>query len=247
MAGWAQPFLLFLAGLRRSLRLLGASIAALTLVFFFFSGRVLAILQHHLGDTLYFFSVAEPFLVHVKIALFGALFVLMPLCMHVLWKAAARPFDMGAGRIFAFVCATCLLFYAGVVFCYLVTLPFGVQFLLSFQSESLRPVISIGRFANFVLLFLLGCGLVFQLPVFMIFAAQAGIIPLRAYIRNRRYAVLIIAILAAVLTPTPDVVNMGLMGLPLYLLYESGILLCRCLGLGTKPGGNKPEQGQNGL
>jgi sec-independent protein translocase protein TatC len=80
-----------------------------------------------------------------------------------------------------------------------------------------------------VLLFILGFGVVFELPVFMVFSAQVGMISAAGFARNRRYAVLAIAILAAMLTPTPDLVNMGLMGLPLYLLYESGILLIHLL------------------
>ncbi|MEJ2031989.1 MAG: twin-arginine translocase subunit TatC [Deltaproteobacteria bacterium] len=111
----------------------------------------------------------------------------------------------------------------------MVTLPFGVKFLLGYQSVQLRPVIAIGRFVNFVAVFLLGFGIIFELPLFMVFLAKAHICPRSSFERNRRYAVLAIAIVAAVLTPTPDAVNMALMGVPLYLLYELGILLLRLL------------------
>lgn len=217
------------------MRLLGLSLAGLTLLFFFFSGDLLAVFQGHLDETLYFFSVAGPFLAHVKTALFGAIYVLMPLCMRVLWQAIGKPFGVTGKKLFSFVLATCLLFYVGTIFCYLVTLPFGVSFLLSFQSETLQPVISISRFVNFVTIFILAFGLVFELPVYMIFTTLTGLLSRRFYEKNRRYAILIIAILAAFLTPTPDAFNMGLMGLPLYLLYESGILLIRIFKLERRP------------
>ena len=118
-----------------------------------------------------------------------------------------------------------MLFYAGTLFCYFVTLPFGIKYLLGFGSEQLRPVISVSRFVNFVTLFVLGFGAIFELPVFMVFLARVGVCSRGFFERNRRYAILVITIVAAVLTPTPDVMNMMLMAVPLYLLYESGILI----------------------
>ncbi|MCI5131873.1 MAG: preprotein translocase subunit TatC, partial [Candidatus Electrothrix sp. EH2] len=120
------------------------------------------------------------------------------------------------------------------LFCYFITLPYGVEFLLSFQSESMKPLISIGRFVNFVTIFILAFGIIFELPVFMIFSSQVRIFSRQFFEKNRRFAVLGIAILAALLTPTPDAVNMALMGGPLYLLYEAGILVIRLLRIGEK-------------
>lgn len=220
---------LFVLELRKSLKLLAGTVLATTVGLFFLSGRLLTVFQQHLDEQLAFFSVAGPFLAHVKLAFFGALYLLMPLCMYVLWKAVGKPFQVTGRRLIGFVAATCLLFYSGTLFCYLVTLPYGIEFLLSFQSDDLKAVISISGFVNFVLLFVLGFGLIFQLPVFMVFSAQVGLASAATFARFRRYAILIIAIVAAVLTPTPDLVNMALMGGPLYLLYESGIVLIRLL------------------
>jgi sec-independent protein translocase protein TatC len=231
MAALSKSFVIFLLELRDSVKVLGIAFAALTLVLFFLSHQMLAFFQGHLGGDLYFFSVAGPFLAHVKMAFFGALFLLMPLCMYVLWKAIGKPYGVTGQALFWFVFATCFLFYSGTGFCYMVTLPYGIKFLLSFQSQSLQAVISINQFVNFVTLFVLAFGLIFELPVFMVFSAKVGIISRKTYEKNRRYAILVIVILAAMLTPTPDVFNMALMGGPLYLLYESGILLIRLLRL----------------
>lgn len=200
-----------------------------TVGIFFLSPELLRLVQNHLAEKLYFFSVAGPFLAHVKLALFASLYLLMPWVMAVLWRAMGKPFGVEGKQLVSFVVFTCLLFYAGTLFCYFVTLPFGIKFLLGFGSENLKPVISIGRFANFTTIFILAFGVIFELPMFMVFIAKVGVLTRNFYERNRRYAVLLIAILAALLTPTPDVVNMLLMGGPLYLLYEAGIIILRVM------------------
>ncbi|MFW2367508.1 MAG: twin-arginine translocase subunit TatC [Desulforhopalus sp.] len=227
-------FVTFVGELRKSIRNLALSLSCLTLVIFFLSPHLLEFVQAHLADKLYFFSVAGPFLAHVKLSLFGALYVLMPWFTTVLWRAMGKPFGVSGGQLFFFIFFTCLLFYAGTLFCYFITLPFGINFLLGFSSEELKPVISIGRFVNFVTLFILAFGLIFELPIFMVFLAKVNVFKRSFYERNRRYALLLIAIISALLTPTPDIVNMLLMGGPLYLLYESGIIILRVLGYGKE-------------
>ncbi|THB77547.1 MAG: preprotein translocase subunit TatC [Desulfobulbaceae bacterium] len=215
----------FFIELRKSIRQLFISIGLLTLLIFFLSPQMLEVIQAHLAEKLYFFSVAGPFLAHVKLALFGALYALMPWIITVLLKAVGTPFKVAGSQVFFFSFFTCLLFYAGTLFCYFITLPFGINFLLGFGSEELKPVISIGRFVNFVTLFILAFGVIFELPILMVFTAKIGLVTRSFFSRHRRYALLLIAIVAALLTPTPDVVNMLLMGGPLYLLYEAGIII----------------------
>lgn len=219
----------FIVELRKTILLLVGAIVASTIGFYFLSPDLLHILQAHLHQKLAFFTVAEPFLAHVKLAFAVAIFALMPLIVYALWKALAKPFGLSGRSMAWFVVFTCCLFYAGAGFCYFITLPFGINFLLGFQTEQLRPVISIGRFVAFVTIFILAFGVIFELPIFMIFCARVGLCPRRSFEKNRRYALLAISIAAALLTPTPDVVNMLLMGLPLYMLYEAGIIVLRML------------------
>jgi sec-independent protein translocase protein TatC len=222
----------FIVELRKSIRNLALALSCCALVIFFLSPHLLHFVQEHLADKLYFFSVAGPFLAHVKLSLFAALYALMPWFAMVIWKAMGKPFGVAGGQLFFFIFFTCLLFYAGTLFCYFVTLPFGIKFLLGFGSEELKPVISVSRFVNFTTIFILAFGLIFELPIFMVFLAKVGVFKRSFYEKNRRYAILFIAILSAILTPTPDVVNMALMGGPLYLLYESGILILRVMRFG---------------
>ncbi|MBT8360196.1 MAG: twin-arginine translocase subunit TatC [Desulfobacterales bacterium] len=217
--------IVFVNELRKSIRALFLTIIASTVLVFFLAPRLLHVVQSHLAEKLYFFSVAGPFLAHVKLALFGALYVLMPWVIAVFLKAIGKPFQVTRNQLFGFTFFTCLLFYAGTVFCYYITLPFGINFLLGFGSEELKPVISVGRFVNFVTIFILAFGVIFELPILMVFSAKIGLVTRKFFSRNRRYALLLIAITAALLTPTPDIVNMLLMGGPLYLLYEAGIMI----------------------
>ena len=219
----------FLSELRKSIRLLGAAVIIGTALLYVLSSTVLSGLQGHLHQQLSFFTVAEPFLAHVKLSFFVALFVLMPGILYCLWMALGKPFKLEESTLAWFVFFTTVLFYLGASFCYFITLPYGVKFLLGFQSEQLKPVISISRFVNFVTIFILAFGIIFELPIFMVFAAKVGICSRQTFEKHRRYAVLIISILAALLTPTPDVFNMLLMGGPLYLLYEIGILVLRMI------------------
>lgn len=226
-----EKIITFVGELRKSIRNVGLLLALLSLGVFFLSPQLLQFVQQHLADKLYFFTVAGPFLAHVKLALFAALFIIMPIMMTVLWRAIGKPFGVDGGQLFFFIFFTCLLFYVGTIFCYFVTLPFGIKFLLGFGSEELKPVISIGKFVNFVTIFILAFGTIFELPIFMVFSAKVGVFSRKFFENNRRYALLLIAILSALLTPTPDVVNMLLMGGPLYLLYESGIIILKVLHL----------------
>jgi sec-independent protein translocase protein TatC len=224
----------FVIELRKSIRNLGLCLGLTTLIIFFLAPHLLQFVQHHLDTKLYFFTVAGPFLAHATLAFFAALFSLMPWFTIVLWRAMGKPFHVAGGQLFFFIFFTCLLFYIGTTFCYFITLPFGINFLLGFSSEELKPVISVSEFVNFISIFIFAFGMIFELPIFMVFLAKVGVFKRRFYEKNRRYALLIIAIISALLTPTPDVVNMALMGGPLYLLYESGIIILWALGIGNE-------------
>ncbi len=224
----------FVVELRKSIRNLVLCICMCTLAIFFLSPHLLHFVQSHLDTKLYFFTVAGPFLAHATLAFFATLYCLMPWLTIVLWRALGKPFGVSGGQLFFFIFFTCLLFYGGTAFCYFVTLPFGIKFLLGFSSEELKPVISVSQFVNFITVFVFAFGLIFELPIFMVFLARVGVFKRRFYEKNRRYALLIIALVSAILTPTPDIVNMALMGLPLYLLYESGIIILLVLGIGKE-------------
>ncbi|MFH1020493.1 MAG: twin-arginine translocase subunit TatC [Pseudomonadota bacterium] len=215
--------------LRRAVLTTGFALFLGCLGFYSISPQLLGGIQKHLHQKLAFFTVAEPFLAHVTVSLAMTIFTIMPMLSFFLWRALAKPFSLSRLLVFGFVLFSCILFYSGAAFCYFVTLPFGINFLLDFQTEQLKPIISISEFVSFVSIFVLAFGLIFELPIFMIFMAKIRILPRSFFEKNRRYAALVISVTAALLTPTPDVFNMLLMGIPLYMLYEVGIIVLRML------------------
>ncbi len=225
----AKKIIASIMGLRKTALWLGAAVICGTIGLFFLSDRIFAFLQNHLSQELAFFTVTEPFLAHVKLAFVSTIFLLVPIMAFFVWNTLAKPFTLTRTSQFWFFVFTCFLFYAGSLFCYFITLPFGVKFLLGFESEQLKSIISVARFVNFITVFILAFGLIFELPILMVFTGKVGLISRTKFQENRRYALLGIAIVAALLTPTPDVVNMLLMAGPLYLLYEAGILILKIL------------------
>jgi sec-independent protein translocase protein TatC len=189
----------------------------------------------HLRDTslridLVAFGIPESFLAILKLTLYATLFLSMPFIFFHLWRAFTPLFHRKGLRSSPSVLITAIfLFYLGAFFCYFVTLPFGVQFLLGYQSAQIKPMISVEKYVSFCTFFIFGFGLTFELPLILALLSYLRLIQASFLTRNRRYAILLIAIVAAVVTPTPDVFNMALMGGPLYILFEIGILLVKII------------------
>ena len=117
-----------------------------------------------------------------------------------------------------------------IAFSLLVVTPNAVAFLLSYARPGLQPMISIGAYVDFLVKFTLAFGAVFEVPLGMTLAARMGLVTPKALARNRKYAVLGAFIAAAILTPTPDVVNQSLMAGPIIVLYEIGIVCAKIFG-----------------
>ena len=120
-----------------------------------------------------------------------------------------------------------LLFATGVAFATFVMLPFTIKYLQSFLADIIQPTYSIDYYISFVTTLMFWVGVIFETPLIIAFLARLGVISPKMLSSNRKYAIVLIAILAAVITPTPDPVNMALMMVPLVVLFEVGIILAR--------------------
>ncbi|MDQ6670993.1 MAG: twin-arginine translocase subunit TatC [Chloroflexota bacterium] len=123
------------------------------------------------------------------------------------------------GVFFSFVC--------GVAFCYYLTLPFATRFLAGFLSETVSPQWSAKLYLNFVSSFLFWVGLAFELPIVMFFLTKLGVVSVQRLTRFRKYAFVLAFVLGAAITPTPDPINQTIISLPIYFLFEIGLLLAR--------------------
>jgi sec-independent protein translocase protein TatC len=179
---------------------------------------------------LIFLAPAEAFWMHMKIALLTGLLLVLPIVLHQTWKFIS-PGLLAHERRYAlpFVILGTTFFIIGLLFCFYIVLPFALKFLLTYKTENLRPMLSIGNYVDFTAKFLLAFGLIFELPLGIGVAAKVGLVTPQSLSRNRKYAILINFVIAAILTPTPDVFNQVLMALPMCLLYEVGIVAARLL------------------
>lgn len=181
--------------------------------------------------SLIFIAPTEALWMYLKISLISALFLSLPIVLYQLWKFVA-PGLLPKERhyVLPFVILATVMFAAGAVFCFFFVLPFAIRFLLSYGTEELKPMLSVGSYIDFCLKFLLAFAIVFETPLAIIFLTKIGIVTPSFLSRNRKYAILLAFIVAAILTPTPDVFNMTLMAIPIILLYEVGIFGSRFLG-----------------
>jgi len=191
------------------------------------------------GSHLTILRVQEGFLTYIKIAMLGGVFVASPVILYQAWKFVAPGLYPNEKRyVWPFVCAATAFFFAGASFAYWVAFPFGLPFLLSFAGEAVQASISIEAYLSFATQMLLAFGLVFELPVVVFFLSKIGLISHRTLSHNRGYALIVISVVAAVLTP-PDAFSMMLMGVPLYALFELSILVARAFG---QPPAEKEEE-----
>jgi sec-independent protein translocase protein TatC len=234
-----QKILAFVDSLRRSVIGIGAVILVFSIVGYLFAGSILRHFRDVTGVKVAAFGVPEAFFALLNVALAFGIFVSVPYVTYKVLEALPPLFESFSHRMMlGFWLASVFLFYAGAIFCIFVTLPYGIQFLLSYEGDHIEAIISVKKFVSFCFLFIFGFGLIFELPLAMILVGRIGIMDVHVLSRYRRYAVLVVAIIAAILTPTPDVFNMTLMGVPLYLLFEIGLL-----GMRIWRKRNKTEEG----
>jgi len=187
------------------------------------------------GSRLAFLGVTDPFVVYVKVALLAGLFLAAPFVLYQVWRFVA-PGLYRRERLYAlpFVVLGTLFFFAGGAFAYYVAFPFAVEFLLG-VGEEFAPVITVERYFRFLLTVILGLGLMFELPILIVLLAQVGVVSPRWLLRNFRWAVLVIFIAAALITPTPDAVNLCLFAVPTILLYLLGTAGAALVTRGRRP------------
>jgi sec-independent protein translocase protein TatC len=196
--------------------------------------------------TLAALTVTEPFTVYFKVSMYCGAVLAGPWILYQLWLFVASglyPQEKRAVRLYLPLSVG--LFLAGVALCEFFVLPTGVDYLLSFYEWfDIEPDLRLSEWLSFALLMPLVFGAAFQTPLVMVFLERVGLFSVETYRRNRRLAVFLLAVLAAVISVTPDWVNMLSLAVPLWGLYEVGILLCR---LAPRPPGAEEEAGEEEL
>ena len=185
------------------------------------SAPVLPFVQNLQFDTL-----TDPFFTHLKAALYTALFLTFPLTLSQIWLFV-RPglYKRETQLMWPFLLVSYPLFVGGGLFFYFVVFPFAVEFLVNFD-KTLVPSLRIGDYLSFTVRLIFVFGLVFELPLISLILTRMGVVTPEMLSRSRRYAIVIIFVVAAILTP-PDVITQLFLAGPLFILYEVSIIVSR--------------------
>jgi sec-independent protein translocase protein TatC len=228
-----MPFTSHLEELRSRLIRIFTVIAVLFVGCYFFKEWFFHILTAPLENILpdkgamIFTSLPEAFFTYLKVAFFAAVFLASPYILYQIWKFISPGLYEREKRYVApFVIFSTIFFLGGALFAYYVVFPFGFRFFLAFGTDFIRPMLSVREFLSFSMKVLLAFGVVFELPIFMFFLAKIGLVNSRMLVKNRKYAILLAFIVAAILTP-PDAVTQVLMAIPLLILYEISVWVVR--------------------
>lgn len=179
-------------------------------------------------------QVGGAFFVALKVSFFAGLLGALPFILYQIWLFVAPGLYSNEKKmIIPFVVGGSVMFFIGVMFAYYVVTPFGFQFLITFGSFLYTPLINIEDYVGFFAKIMMGFGLAFELPVMAYFLALLGLVTDRTLIDFFKYAVLLIFVLAALLTP-PDVLTQLLMAAPMILLYGASILIVRAVNPAPK-------------
>jgi sec-independent protein translocase protein TatC len=168
---------------------------------------------------------AEAFFTYLKIALLAAIVVASPIIFYQFWRFISPGlYTHERKAVWPFVLISSVLFILGAVFCYVMVFPYAFQFFMSFATDDIVPMLSLKSYLSFSATLLFAFGVIFEMPLVLVFLGRVGIVSSKGLKKNRKYAILIMFVAGAMFTP-PDVVTQCMMALPLIVLYEISIYM----------------------
>lgn len=185
-----------------------------------------ALREAHFDSKLYYNHPAGALNLVITLGVYIGLVLASPIVLYQLWLFVAPAlYKHERSAVTGFLFSTVFLFLSGIAFGYFITLPYMLKFLVGFQQfgGTVAPLLSINEYFDLILMVLLGLGLVFELPILIFFLSLFGIVTPKFLWQNFRYAILIITVVAAIITPTPDAQTMLIFMCPMVALYFVGI------------------------
>jgi sec-independent protein translocase protein TatC len=215
--------------LRSRIIKVGVAFFAVAIVAWFFRVRIFEWLLAPSGlETLKFTSVTSPLFTDLKLTLYTAFVLTIPVLLYQAWAFVAPAVgDVGRAFTYVLISLASSLFLAGVIFGYYVVLPIGLNFLLNWDPTRYDEIITGNEYLSFVTRFILAFGIVFELPAATYVGAKLGLIDAPFLKKYRRHAIVINTVLAAALTPGQDPFSMILMAVPMVLMYELSVIIAR--------------------
>jgi sec-independent protein translocase protein TatC len=231
-----QPFLSHLEELRRRLIYCAIALGIGFIIAYIFSEDLFKLLISPLKEQLpekgrlIFTNLPEVFIAYIKTAFIGGILISSPIIFYQLWMFIAPGLYQNEKRyIIPFVVFSSLLFIGGALFGYFIVFPFGFRFFLGYANEYVQALPSVQQYFSFSIKLLFAFGIIYELPVVIFFLSRMGLVSADFLRKKRKYAILLIFILGAVLTP-PDVITQLMMAGPLIILYEISVIIARIAG-----------------
>lgn len=186
------------------------------------------------GTKLAFTTLTAPFMLYMKTAFLASLFFMSPFVFLQLWYFIAPGlYQKEKKYVVPFVLMTTFFFTLGALFAYFIVFPWACRFFLQI-GQDFQAVITVDQYFGFALKVLLGIALIFELPTLIFFLARMGLVTAGWMVRNFKYAVLAVFVVAAVITPTPDVITQSIVAVPMLALYGLSILIALVVGRGKE-------------
>ena len=184
-----------------------------------------ALRSHDLEQKLVYLNPTDPFNMYLKISFLAGVFVASPFVLYQIWLFISPGLYRHERRyVMPFMFSTVGLFLAGGLFAYKMVYPAALDFLIGWSAQ-FKPMITIGEYTDLFLTIIVGLGIVFEMPILVFFLALMGIVTAGWMWRNLRYSILVIFIIAAVITPTTDIMNMCIFAAPMIVLYLISIAI----------------------
>lgn len=232
--------------LRKSLIISIIAIVAGAVFCFSYNEEILAVITlplRMLDQQLIVTGVTEAFFVKLILSFYAGFVLAFPIVVWATWrffKPALYPHERK--YVYILLPVSVILFAAGVLFSYFGILPLVLNFFIYIAGENLETMFKVDQYVSFVTAFTIPFGLVFELPVVVYFLTKFGVLKPETLSRNRKYALLVIVITAAALTPGPDPISQMMMAIPVYLLYEVSILVAKMVKPGKNRDGDEQEE-----
>lgn len=231
-----KPFVSHLKELRDRLVICILGVGVAFVITYIFKERIFAFLMRPFiqvmppQSSFIFTTVTEAFMTYLKIALVAALFLGAPIILYEVWMFVSPGlYEKEKRYIFPFIGFGSFFFIAGGLFCYFVVMPTIYRFFVSFAGPSIIPMPSLKEYMNLTLKLLIIFGFIFQMPLIAYYLSKAGIIKYRTLAKKRRYAILAIVVVSAIISP-PEVTSQLLMAVPMYGLFELSVVIARVFG-----------------
>lgn len=188
-------------------------------------------IMHYLvlpAGKLYYMQPTEAFFTYIKVAIFSGFLLSFPIVVYQLWCFVLPALTIKERKVLLVVVpSSCLLFFGGLLFSFFLVLPAAIKFFIGFGTDSLMPLFSIGRYFDFVMSFVLPFGIVFELPLIIVILAKIGFVTSKFLIKKWRIVIFLTFVIAAVVSPTPDVFTQCMIAMPMLILYFSSYLIVR--------------------